>query len=177
MTELKCKNCNSSDFEYLDGIWVCNSCGTKYIPDKLDIPQKSKEDKLAEELLKLIRMDEDIDYVSTLFDHPPKLEKYIHKIETVANQLEEINSKNPYASTAQARLIPLIGNWSEITADLFIFNIEDAIEHITKNDRIIWERLEEDFSTYKDKVLEYNPGCRERIDKLDKEFKKGFLYS
>ena len=34
MLELKCKNCNSADLEYKDGLWICNSCGSIYITDK-----------------------------------------------------------------------------------------------------------------------------------------------
>ncbi len=34
MLELKCKNCNSADLEYKDGLWICNSCGSRYITDK-----------------------------------------------------------------------------------------------------------------------------------------------
>ena len=155
MKELKCANCGSADMEYKDGIWVCNSCGSKYAPGRSEIPHKSEEEKLSEKLMKHLNKQADTEYALYLADHPNQLEKYISKLRDLTDRLIRINPQNPYALTSGARIIAMEGYWSAITADLFISSIEQATQNMTENERAdLREWLEDDLSMYKDKVLD-----------------------
>lgn len=171
MIELKCKNCNSTDLEYIGGVWVCTSCGSKYLPDKTDTPRKSEEEKLVDKLLKLLNKQNDVDYVGYLLEHDKQLDKYIHNLKEVKDQLLALNSNNPYALTVEVRLIPLIGKWNEINADLFIRYIEEALDNITEKDKKeLRDWLEDDFSAYKEKALECDPSLEKSVMELENRF-------
>lgn len=91
MKELNCKNCNSTDFEYKGGIWVCNSCGSKFLPEKGEKPEKSQEEKLVEKLVKKNDKICDADPFGNKYD------KLANEMNDLAEQILMINDKNPYA--------------------------------------------------------------------------------
>ena len=141
------------------------------MPDQSDKPQRSKEDKLVEKLMKTLNKQNDSDYVFDLVDNPKHLDKYVKSLQDLSDQLQEININNPYALTVKARLVPLIGNWNEITADIFIRNIEQAIESISEEDKeTLWEWLKDDFMTNKERVLAHKPDLQEKISKINMLF-------
>ena len=51
MKELKCLNCDSKDLEYVGGIWVCQNCGSKFIPEKGEKPEANTENEDSESAL------------------------------------------------------------------------------------------------------------------------------
>ncbi|MBE5834830.1 MAG: hypothetical protein E7309_09335 [Butyrivibrio sp.] len=48
MKELKCTNCSSNDLQFENGLYVCQNCGSKFIPDKEDKDIDRLEDKMCE---------------------------------------------------------------------------------------------------------------------------------
>ena len=171
MKKLKCTSCGSSNMKYRDGIWICNSCGSKYVPGREEIPRKSEEEKLAEKLIKHLNKQTDTKYAFYLADHPSQLDKYISKLRELADRLLRINPQNPYALAAGARIIAMEGYWSAITADLFISNIEQAVNNMNETERAdLWEWLEDDLSMYKGKALELKPSLESKINNLEKLF-------
>lgn len=53
MKEFKCKNCCSSDIGYKNGFIVCNSCGSRFIPDSQEIRATNREAELEKQLVSL----------------------------------------------------------------------------------------------------------------------------
>lgn len=50
MIEIKCKNCNGNDLVLRGGFYVCQNCGSKYVPETTDnLPNM---DKLRKKMLK-----------------------------------------------------------------------------------------------------------------------------
>ena len=63
------------------------------------------------------------------------------------------------------------GYWSAITADLFISNIEQAVNNMNETERAdLWDWLEDDLSMYKGKALELKPSLESQINNLEKLF-------
>lgn len=169
MKELRCLNCNSTEFEYKGGIWVCNSCGSKYIPDENERPKKSEEQKLTEKLEKLIKKWTDTDYAWYLSEHSKQMDKFMMKLKEISNEILKINDANPCALTAQVLLIVFNGKWSQSESWLFIHYIDKAKDSLSPHD-FLWEFLDEEFSTYKDKALGGDPSLKGTIDKLEEIF-------
>lgn len=48
MKELKCTNCGSNDLKYKNGLYICQNCGSKFIPDKDDEVTDRLEDKMCD---------------------------------------------------------------------------------------------------------------------------------
>lgn len=54
MRELKCSNCSSNDFKIEHGLYVCQNCGSKFVPDGND-PLKEIQrlhDRMMEKFIK-----------------------------------------------------------------------------------------------------------------------------
>ena len=146
MKEFKCKNCNSTDFEYKGGIWVCNSCGSKFLPEKGEKPEKSREEKLVEKLAK--------------------------EMDDLAEEILKINDKNPYALATMAFHIQNWGIKTEDVAERYLSQVEEAVECSTEESReFIYDTC--GFSIHGMKAIaENNPGFMDRIEKLHKTFKE-----
>ena len=48
MKELKCTNCNSNDLKFENGLYICQNCGSKFIPDEDDKAIGRLEDKMCD---------------------------------------------------------------------------------------------------------------------------------
>lgn len=107
MKELKCLNCNSKDMEYIGGIWVCQNCGSKFIPDKDEKPEEDAETVLTKRLVQAYNKKIGLDYI--VDNAEPKWEKALHKllkcedeIDYCVNRILKINDRNTYVMTILA---------------------------------------------------------------------------
>ena len=46
MKKTNCINCSSNDIVFEKGIWVCRACGSRFMPEADEIPQKTKVEEL-----------------------------------------------------------------------------------------------------------------------------------
>lgn len=169
MEELKCKNCNSSDLRNMGGVWVCDSCGSKYLLDRSEMPAKTKEDKLVDKLTKITGKLEKADDISD--KGLKRRERLFEELEDISDQILELNANNPYAFTGKMLYRVDRGLRNEISADLFIYYVEKAVHNTTpevKDD--IWECLEYHFMQFKERILSVKPELEGRIRELEKEF-------
>ena len=141
MTELKCKNCNSIDFDFKSGIWVCNSCGSKYLPDADEIPDKAKEDRLVDELCDICGDIESTDEFDE--DKQELRDELFRKLSMVTEQLMDINGNNPYAMTAKTLIQIYEGLNDRDSAERFVTYIETAVNNSDAEAKEnTWETLE-----------------------------------
>ena len=169
MKELKCKNCNSTDLKYIGGVWVCNSCGSKYLSDRDEMPKKTQEDKLVDKLTKITRKLEKADDISE--KGLERRSRLFEELEDLSEQILKLNANNPYAFTCKMLVQVDYGLRSTVSADLFIHYIEKAVENtVPENKGDIWECLEFHFSQFKDKVLGLDPALESQIRELEKVF-------
>ncbi len=154
MIELKCKNCNSTDFAYKGGLWVCNSCGSKYIPEKDEMPAaiehaaipsgsaygKTRKGELIEELRDAFRKfhwinesDEDEEY---------RRDCLIRIVEESTKSLMKINPDSPYVGVGKMFSLGYRGIKSQSDAKQFVEAMEIAIEHSDLEAKIrLWDEL------------------------------------
>ncbi len=165
MTELKCKNCNSKDFEYKEGVWICNSCGSRYIADKSERPENPKETQLedalcdiCEEIASTSEFDEkDFDMREQLF----------RRLDSVADDLININKNNPYAMTAKMLLQVDMGLKDVSSVNRFIEYIERAVINSDQEAKDnTWDVLGDHLIRFKSVILRQDPSLEDRTHRL-----------
>ncbi len=165
MTELKCKNCNSNDLEFKGGIWICRSCGSKYLPNMNEVPAPTEEDRLVDELCDICGEIEGTDE----FDEAQqeRRDSLFRKLDDVTGQVMSINRNNPYAMTAKMLIQIYEGLNDSGSAERFVSYIETAINNSDSEAKEnIWETLEFHLLHYADKVCELNPALHDRVGEL-----------
>lgn len=159
MIELKCKNCNSNDFTYKDGLWVCNSCGSKYIPEKeeFSVPQeydsaprthkisfeetaKNKRKKLEKKLCAGFRRYRYTDAIDE--DEADRRRYLLQMVDEISQDLMRINPDNPYSAAGKAFLLAYRGIKNSDDANRFVDVMENAIKHSDLEAKIhLWNEL------------------------------------
>ena len=162
MKELKCQNCNSRDLEYMGGIWVCQNCGSKFIPEKNEIPKESKEAKLTEKLVKAY--NELIEIIDPLSSKYEKCEK---RVNSLLDEIRSINPNNPHMLTIS--VFDRIG-WgikSKEIADDIVDMAERALKYAKPDEKEeITESLGRNMKYHKGKMASMDPELEPRIDEV-----------
>ena len=184
MKELKCQNCNSRDMEFKGGVWVCQNCGSKYIPDKDEIPDEDEESRLAKELVKAYNKQSELEFPDDILSiddsdekwekqdrkmkkYEEKYDKYEEKINTCIEKLLKINEFNPYALTIKA--LKRIENGLKIRehVELVVDCAEKVISHATEEEKEeTLEALRDNIRFNKAKMIEVCPEIKSRIENL-----------
>lgn len=165
MIELKCKNCNSADLEYKDGLWICNSCGSRYITDKNERPEFQKEAKLEDEICDIC---EEIASTSE-FDEEDfdKRERLFRKLDSVADNLINLNMNNPYAMTAKMLVQIDKGLRDKPGVNRFIEYIERAVDNSDQEAKDnTWDALGDHLIRFRTRILSVDPSLADRIHRL-----------
>ncbi|MBQ6441129.1 MAG: hypothetical protein IJJ13_00870 [Lachnospiraceae bacterium] len=165
MIELKCKNCNSTDIEYKGGLWVCNSCGSKFIPDKEEIPEKSMEEQLVDELCDVCdEITETDEFNEYEYGHRERL---FRELDILADRIIDINPNNPYAMTAKMHVQIFNGLGDKISANRFVNYIETAVNNSDdKAKENTWDTLGEHLKRFGSKVLTQDQSLKDRLYQL-----------
>ena len=129
MKALKCNNCNSIDLEFKNGFWECNSCGSKFIPDKEEIPKLQEEDKLVAKLKETMEKYYELDDLAP--GYLKKVDEIYKKLDVISQQILAINPNNPYALAFEARIIAEHGIKDAWRANYFTEKLENLKEHMT----------------------------------------------
>ncbi len=165
MTELKCKNCNSKDFEYKEGVWICNSCGSRYIADKSERPELPKETLLEDDLCDIC---EEIASTNEFDEKDFDMrEQLFRKLDSVADNLININKNNPYAMTAKMLIQVDMGLKDVSSVNRFIEYIERAVINSDQEAKDnTWDVLGDHLIRFKSIILSQDPSLEDRIHRL-----------
>ncbi len=166
MKELRCPNCSSFEIDYVNGIFVCRSCGGKYIPDENEKPRKSEEDKLAEKLVKKLKKRDRYDDLGE--DGINKWLECTDDIDMIIADILEINSLNSYAWAVRMLRNIEDGLKSPFQAEKVVAAAENALGYAQDKDiKNIIDVVDLNFSVYKDRLVELNPNLEKRAEALE----------
>ncbi len=172
MKELRCPNCNSFDIDYVSGIFICKSCGGKYIPDDNEKPRKSEEDKLVDRLLKKWRKRDR--YEEDYSDR--NIERWLEctdDIDMIIYEILEINDHNPYAWAIRMLRDIEDGLKTKMDADIVVSDAEKALSYASdENIRGFIDVVKMNFSIYRDKLVGLDPGLEERVVAVEEKIKE-----
>lgn len=165
MKEIRCSNCGSRDIEFEKEIWVCRFCGSRYLPEIDELPRKTREKELEDELCDICS---EIEKTSEFDDSQIDLrDRLFSKLNNKADQIIGINSGNPYAMTAKMLLQIYQGLDDEQSVSDFVDYIETAVNNSDDESKEnTWNALAEHLIRFGPKVLKYNPNLKERVYRL-----------
>ena len=166
MIELRCKNCNSKEMRYLGGIWVCNACGSNFIPEENENPPiDKKEEKLVESLVEAYGKFEEYDPIVT--DNFEKWERLESNVETAFKRLKDYNPNNAWLFVVAMLNCIRMGFKSADDACKIVYYAGRALELSNSDDLFdIKQSLEPNFMYYKDKLVDLNPILEEQADRI-----------
>lgn len=171
MIELKCQNCGSSDLEYKNGIFICKSCDSKFLPEKGEIPPaKRKEEKMVERMLKLNEKKDRCDSFDD--DDIDKYLRYSEEIDILVDRILKINDKNIYALAIG--ILQRICNGIKYSwdAELIVHNAELILEYATDEEMDdVKDAVTLNFLHHKKSVLEVKPDLKERVKIVSDQLK------
>ena len=166
MKELKCSNCNSNDLSYENGLWVCKHCGSKFIPDNNEKPDKSIEDKLVDKMYRLFEKRENYQGLSEK-DTDKRLELN-QRIEDCIREIIMENDKSPYAFAGRFILHISDTFESQYKAERVLDNAEKALDYADKEEKEdIVASIKPHFLFHCDRIMVY-PELKERCEAVRK---------
>ncbi len=165
MKELKCENCGSSEMKYENGIWICKSCESRFIPDKNEIPVTRREEQLEDVLCDICEeIASTSEFDDTDYDQREKLFK---KLDLVADEIIVFNKNNPYAMTAKMLIQINEGLRDKAAVNRFVEYIERAVNNSddeAKNNT--WETFGNHLARFMSKILSVDPDLEDRVYSL-----------
>lgn len=173
MIELKCQNCNSADIEYKDGLFICKSCGSRFLAEKQEKDVFDKEDKLEDAAIEAYNKHNDFQdkYLDT------GKEKYLDKslewtdrLDQCIERLLEFNPMNPYAWTF--RMVRRIGQGfddGDARKQFFEYaeKAADALKPGAKKGLV--DLLQENFWFHSSLIVEKFPEYKDDADRIRKK--------
>lgn len=178
MKEIKCQNCNSMDMDFVGGMWVCRNCGSKFIPDRGEIPNVEDEKKLVKKKWKAYEKKEKMMYPEDIEDprFDEKVERFEEKeaeyeetIVSCMEKIEEINKCNAELWVMKMiRSIWIDGSISTEGAAELCECAKKALQYAKPDER---EDIESDVSSfikhYKERILKVTPGTAPAIMEIE----------
>lgn len=171
MIELKCKNCSSQDMEYKDGMLTCNACGSRFVLESYERPQKSREDKLVKKISKLWKKKDKYN-----IDDPEKYLDCVEGIRECVSELLEINPENYFAWSIKFFSRIEDGLKTDYDYLCLLEYIENALKYSAPEDRAgVIGALKLNFEFYGGRIKDNCPYLRDRVDVVARELGIGKL--
>ncbi len=157
MKEFKCKNCCSSDIEHKNGFIVCNSCGSRFIPDSQEIRATNREAELEKQLVSLFngslgKLDDDTG------------------LQQCIKELHAINPKNNVACVIRFCKGVYISELREVTetwANLFFNDAERVVDTFTADSYYdILKLFELYFERYSIRFVAKYPKYKDKMEEI-----------
>ena len=156
MKEFKCKNCCSSDIEYKNGFIVCNSCGSRFIPDSHETHAANREAALERRVVSLFN------------ESLGKM--YSAELQQSVEDLLRINPKNNVACVIRFCKGVYISELREVTetwANLFFNDAERAVDTFTADSYYdILKLFELYFEHYSIRFVAKYPKYKDKMEEI-----------
>lgn len=165
MKKTNCINCSSNDIVFEKGMWVCRACGSRFMPEADEIPQKTKVEELEDELCDICdEIENTNEFDISQSDHRDGL---FDKLGKKADEIISINRDDPYAMTAKMLIQIYEGLRDRQCVNRFVDYIERAVDasddEAKKN---TWEVLAKHLDRFGPRVLEHDPALKGRVNRL-----------